>query len=94
MVRSGKCWAKLSGPYRGSEQDPPYDDMTPYVQALIAARPDRIIWGTDWPHPALDRKMPNDGDLFDMLAVWEPEDARRRAILVDNPERLFGFDPV
>jgi predicted TIM-barrel fold metal-dependent hydrolase len=68
--------------------------MTPYAQALIAARPDRIIWGTDWPHPALDGKMPNDGDLFDMLAVWEPDEARRRAILVDNPERLFGFDPV
>ena len=94
MVRSGKCWAKLSGPYRGSEQDPPYNDMTPYAQALIAARSDRIIWGTDWPHPALDGQMPNDGDLFDMLAVWEPNEARRYAILVNNPERLFGFDPV
>lgn len=94
LVRSGKCWAKLSGPYRGSEQDPPYDDITPYAQALIAARPDRIIWGTDWPHPALEGPMPNDGDLFDMLAVWELDEARRRAILVDNPERLFGFDPV
>ena len=93
LVRSGKCWAKLSGPYRGSEEHPPYDDVAPYAQTLIAARPDRIIWGTDWPHPALDGPMPNDGDLFDLLAVWEPDEARRRAILVDNPERLFGFDP-
>ena len=93
LLRSGKCWAKLSGPYRGSEQGPPYNDMTPYAQALIATRPDRIIWGTDWPHPALEGPMPNDGDLFDLLALWEPDENRRRAILVTNPERLFGFDP-
>jgi len=86
------CWAKLSSWYRLSDQGPPYDDMTPLAEALIAARCDRIIWGSNWPHPILwDYPMPNDGDLLDQLMRWAGDDATRQHILVDNPARLYGF---
>jgi predicted TIM-barrel fold metal-dependent hydrolase len=86
-------WAKLASWYRLSDQGAPYDDMTPMATALIAARPDRIIWGSNWPHPILwDRPMPNDGDLLDQFMGWAGDAATRRQILVDNPARLYGFD--
>jgi predicted TIM-barrel fold metal-dependent hydrolase len=86
-------WAKLSSWYRLSDQGPPYDDMTPLAEALIAARSDRIIWGSNWPHPILwDHPMPNDGDLFDQFMRWAGDDATRQRILVDNPAVLYGFD--
>ena len=73
---------------------PPYDDMTPIARTMIAARPDRVIWGTNWPHPILwDHLMPNDGDLFNQLMEWAEDDATRHQILVDNPAALSGFDP-
>lgn len=86
-------WAKLSSWYRLSDQGPPYDDMTPLARALIEARPDRIVWGTNWPHPILwDIPMPNDGDLLDQFMGWCGDEATRKTILVDNPARLYGFD--
>lgn len=86
------CWAKLSSWYRLSDSGPPYDDMTPLARALIAARPDRIIWGTNFPHPILwDHPMPNDADLFDQFMDWCGDDATRSQILVDNPAQLYGF---
>jgi predicted TIM-barrel fold metal-dependent hydrolase len=91
LLRSGRGWAKLSAPYRTSRQEPPYDDMTPFAQALVAAAPDRLVWGSDWPHVLLDATMPNDGDLVDQLAVWVPDTDVRRRILVDNAEGLYGF---
>jgi predicted TIM-barrel fold metal-dependent hydrolase len=91
LLQSGRGWAKLSAPYRTSLEEPPYADMTPFARALVAAAPDRLVWGSDWPHVLLDKTMPNDGDLVDQLAVWAPDDAVRRRILVDNPERLYGF---
>jgi predicted TIM-barrel fold metal-dependent hydrolase len=91
LLQSGRGWAKLSAPYRTSMQDSPYVDMTPFAQALIAAAPDRLVWGTDWPHVTLDTPMPNDGDLLDILAVWAPDPVIRAKILVANPAALYGF---
>jgi 2-pyrone-4,6-dicarboxylate lactonase len=88
----GRCWVKLTGPYRiTAEPQAPYPDVTPFARALVAARPDRIVWGTDWPHPICKIAMPNDADLFDPLLDWVPDAAQRRAVLVDNPARLYGF---
>lgn len=91
LLKSGRGWSKLSAPYRTSLQAPPYADITPFAQALVAAVPDRLVWGTDWPHVMLDAAMPNDGDFADLLAVWVTDEAVRRRILVDNPARLYGF---
>ena len=92
LLKSGRGWAKLSAPYRTSLQAPPYDDITPFAQALVEAAPDRLVWGSDWPHVLLETEMPNDGDLVDQMAVWVPDEAVRKRILVDNAERLYGFE--
>jgi 2-pyrone-4,6-dicarboxylate lactonase len=85
-------WAKLSSWYRLSDAGPPYDDMTPLARGLIEARPDRIIWGSNWPHPILwEGVMPNDGTLLDQFMDWAGDEATRKQILVDNPARLYGF---
>ncbi|MCR9070911.1 MAG: amidohydrolase family protein [Alphaproteobacteria bacterium] len=92
LLRRGRAWAKLSGAYRSTaRRHPPYDDVVPIARALAETAPDRCVWGTDWPHPFVQIPMPNDGDLMDELAVWVPDAARRKAILVDNPARLYGF---
>jgi predicted TIM-barrel fold metal-dependent hydrolase len=67
-----------------------FPDVTPYARALVAAAPDRCVWGTDWPHPNTE-VMPNDGDLADMLLDWIPDEATRRRVLTDNPARLYDF---
>jgi predicted TIM-barrel fold metal-dependent hydrolase len=92
LVGSGRAWVKLSGQYRITVAGPPYADVAPLARALIAANPERAVWGTDWPHPAHEGPMPNDGDLLDGLLEWAPDEALRRAILADNPARLYGFD--
>ena len=92
LLRSGRGWAKLSAPYRTSLLPPPYADLTPFAHALVAAAPDRLVWGSDWPHVLLETEMPNDGDLVDQLAVWAPDEAIRTRILVGNAERLYGFE--
>jgi 2-pyrone-4,6-dicarboxylate lactonase len=92
LLKSGRGWAKLSAPYRTSLTEPPYPDMTPFAHALLAAAPDRLVWGSDWPHVLLEKTMPDDGDLVDAIALWVPDDAVRRRILVDNAERLYGFE--
>ncbi len=86
------CWAKLSTWYRLSDQGPPYDDMTRPATALIEARPDRVIWGSNWPHPILwEGVVPNNGDLLDQFMGWAGNEATIRQILVDNPANLYGF---
>ena len=65
--------------------------MTPFAHALVQAAPDRLVWGSDWPHVLLDKTMPDDGDLVDQIAVWVPDETARKRILVDNPSRLYGF---
>lgn len=91
LMTDERCWVKISGAERlTADGAPPYDDVTPYAQALIAAAPDRILWGTDWPHPNV-RHMPDDGDLLDQLAAFAPDRVTRDRILVDNPARLYDF---
>ena len=86
-----RCWVKLSGAERlTAVGPPPYDDVVPFARALIAAAPDRVLWGTDWPHPNV-RHMPDDGDLVDLLAAFAPDEAVRHRILVENPARLYDF---
>lgn len=103
LVKSGKAYVKISGAYRASKLAPDYPDAAPLAQALIAANPERIVWGTDWPHP--DSSMQpgrkatdlaplyqiDDGRLFNQLPLWAPDAAIRKTILVDNPARLYGF---
>jgi 2-pyrone-4,6-dicarboxylate lactonase len=90
LARLGHVWFKLIGPYRISTQWPLYPDVAPLARALVAAAPERCLWGTDWPHPNT-AYMPNDGDLADALAEWLPDAETRRRVLVDNPTRLYGF---
>jgi 2-pyrone-4,6-dicarboxylate lactonase len=91
FLQGGRGWAKLSAPYRTSTQAPPYADIMPFAQALVAAAPDRLVWGSDWPHVMMDSVMPNDGDLCSLLAQWVPDAGLCKRILVDNPRRLYGF---
>ncbi len=91
LMADERAWVKVSGAERLTAGGaPPYDDVVPYAQALIATAPDRILWGTDWPHPNV-RHMPDDGDLVDALALFAPDEAVRNRILVDNPETLYDF---
>lgn len=95
LLADGRTWVKLSGSYRVSAQETlPYDDVRPLARALVSARSDRMVFGTDWPHPAVTRPMPNDGDLLDLLADWVPDEATRKRILCDNPAVLYDFPPV
>lgn len=93
LVRDG-AWVKLSGAYRLSGDEPPYIDTVPYAQRLIEAAPDRCVWGSDWPHVATWRTMPNVGTLLDTLGLWAPGAEQRKNILVSNPARLYSFGPV
>jgi predicted TIM-barrel fold metal-dependent hydrolase len=91
--KKGRGWVKLSGAYMDTKIGPPsYADSTKLAQAFAKAAPDRMIWGSDWPHPTekLENK-PDDAILFDLLAAWLPDDATRRLVLVDNPAALYGF---
>jgi predicted TIM-barrel fold metal-dependent hydrolase len=103
LVKTGKAYVKISGAYRASKLGPDYADAAPLARALIAANSDRIVWGTDWPHP--DSVTPpgrkttdvtplfqiDDGRLLNQLAVWAPDAAIRKKILVDNPAQLYRF---
>jgi predicted TIM-barrel fold metal-dependent hydrolase len=103
LVKSGKAYVKISGAYRASKLAPDYPDAAPLAKALIAANPDFIVWGTDWPHPnsvtpsgkQISDVTPlfqiDDGRLLNQLPVWAPDPAIRKKILVDNPARLYGF---
>jgi predicted TIM-barrel fold metal-dependent hydrolase len=100
LVRSGKAYVKISGAYRASDEAPDYPKVAALARALIAANPDRIVWGSDWPHPGPPWKLPtdvnqpfpvDDGRLLNLLAEWAPDPATRHKILVDNPARLYGF---
>lgn len=93
LLRSGRCWVKLSGGYRISAQEPPYRDVIPLVEALVRERPDRLLWGTDWPHVMVKTAMPNTTALLDLLLEWIPDEHIRKQVLVDNPQKLFGFRP-
>ncbi len=85
-------WVKISGSERISNSGPPFEDAVPFARALIGVAPDRVIWGTDWPHPNISGIMPNDGDLVDLLPRIIDDEQTRRKVLVINPARLFGFE--
>lgn len=100
LLRSGIAWVKISGAYRSSTQAPDYADCAPLARALIGANEDRIVWGSDWPHPnsaVSDASMVapfhtiDDGRLLNQLALWAPDAAQRQKILVGNPAQLYEF---
>lgn len=94
LMRDGKAWAKLTAPYRQTMREMPYPDVDPTVQILLEKAPDRLLWGSDWPHTFIKTGMPNDGDLFDLFVHWVPDAALRRKILVTNPAKLYDFPQV
>ena len=88
----GNTWMKISGANRVSETDlPPYDDVKPMAQALIEKAPNRIMWGTDWPHPNKYEVNPNDGDLVNAFGEWVSDGATRYKIMVETPEAFYRF---
>lgn len=93
LLDTDRCWVKLASLYRLSSEPYPHRDMLPMIHRVIAARPDRVIWGSNWPHPIHTGPMPNDGDLADLIPLWVPEEKARERMLVENPERLYGFSP-
>ena len=86
----GRCWVKLTGVYRMSVS-PGFKDADPLARALIDTAPDRVIWGSDYPHLSFADKV-GSVELFNLLGRWAPDAATRRKILVDNPARLFRFE--
>jgi D-galactarolactone isomerase len=93
MLDKGRAWVKLSGAYMDTNAGgPTYSDKLAVAQAYIKAAPERVVWGSDWPHPTeKPEHKPNDAALFDLLTAWAPDAAHRQRILVSNPERLYGF---
>ncbi|MGO9440406.1 MAG: amidohydrolase family protein [Terriglobales bacterium] len=94
LLRGGCCWVKLSGAYRISAKPQPYDDAVPFARALVETAADKLVFGTDWPHPSITVPMPQDASLLDLLPAWAPDEATRRLILVENPARLYDFPPA
>ncbi len=90
LTERNDCWVKLSSWYRLSDA-PYFEDMRPLVQALLDARPDRCVWGTNWPHPGLTERMPNDADLVDQLDSWLPNDSVRDGLYAANAAKLYRF---
>jgi 2-pyrone-4,6-dicarboxylate lactonase len=86
------AWVKVCGSERVSIGKRPFHDAIPYARALIETAPERILWGTDWPHPNISKDMPNDGELVDLLFEFADDPALRQKILVDNPALLYGFE--
>lgn len=94
LIDRGRTWVKLSGAYLNTAVGPPYPEATSIAREFVRAAPERLVWASDWPHPteAGDRK-PDDAVLFDLLAVWAPDQRTRRRILIENPEMLYDFVP-
>ena len=91
LLKSGRAWVKMTGPYRICDGDLPYADMRPLNDAVIAANPKRLIWGSDWPHVMVKKQMPHDADLCDLLGDWVSDPNLKKSILVDNPCMLYDF---
>jgi 2-pyrone-4,6-dicarboxylate lactonase len=82
-------WSKVTCPERLTVQGPPYDDVVPFMRTLVERFPDRVLWGTDWPHPNMTWIVPDDGELVDMIPRMATTPAAQRALLIDNPNRLY-----
>lgn len=92
LAERDDCWVKISSWYRLSDSGAPgNEDMRPLVQELLALRPDRCVWGTNWPHPGLSTGMPNDADLLDQLESWLPGESVREPLFSSNAARLYRF---
>lgn len=91
LLDTGRCYVKLASLYRLSAEPYPHRDMLPLIERVVARRPDRILWGTNWPHPICPVPMPNDGDIVDLAPLWLPDEAQRQMALVANPAALYGF---
>lgn len=94
LLDTDRCWIKLASLYRLSAEPYPHLDMLPMIARVVALRPDRIIWGSNWPHPICPVPMPNDGDLVDLISLWLPDETTQRLALVDNPAALYGFAAI
>lgn len=91
LMKLKNTWVKVCGSERVSTAGPPFTDAVPFARALVEAAPDRVLWGTDWPHPNIAKHMPNDGDLVDLVPLIAPNEVHRHKLLVENPARLYGF---
>jgi D-galactarolactone isomerase len=93
LIDKGRTWVNLSGAYLDTKVGAPsYADASKVAQAFVNAAPERLVWGSDWPHPTeASAHKPNDAVLFDLLSEWAPDERTRHRILVDNPEALYGF---
>lgn len=91
LMEDDRFWVKVSGCERASRQGPPYADAIPFARTLVERFGDRVLWGTDWPHPNFSGPIPDDGQLVDLIAEIAPSEKARHALLVDNPARLYGF---
>ena len=92
-IDTGRCWIKLS-PRPSKQETFPFSDVLPLVKQLVGRAPNRVLWGSDWPHPQYWRPMPSDSDLLDMMLDWVPDERTRNRIFVDNPIEAFGFPKV
>lgn len=92
LLETPRFWCKVSGSERISRQDPPYADAIPFARTIVERFGDRVVWGSDWPHPNFRAAPPDDGDLFDLLPRIAPTDAALRALMVDNPMKLYRFE--
>ena len=94
LLKQGNWWLMLSNGDRWSKTGYPWDDAVKYARAFIDTAPDRMIWGSDWPHPLVteDMEMKNDGDVLELLYRYASSEAIKHKILVDNPAKLFGFN--
>jgi 2-pyrone-4,6-dicarboxylate lactonase len=90
FLKNENAWVKVCGAERVSSNGPPFTDAVPFARALIEAAPERVLWGTDWPHPNV-KWMPDDAALVDLFPLMAPEPALQQKILVENPARLYGF---
>jgi D-galactarolactone isomerase len=92
LIDKGRAWIKLSGAYQDTKVGPPtYADSSAVARAYVRAAPERMVWGSDWPHPSEQQVKPDDALLFDLLVDWAADEAVRHRILVENPEALYGF---
>lgn len=91
LMDIGRTWIKLASLYRLSNMPYPHADMLPMIHEAVRRWPDRVIWGSNWPHPICDVPMPNDGDLVDLIPLWMPDPEVQQKVLVTNPAALYGF---
>jgi predicted TIM-barrel fold metal-dependent hydrolase len=92
LMRLDTCWVKVCGSERVSMAGPPFHDAIPFARALIEAAPDRVLWGTDWPHPNVGGQVPDDADLMSLVPLMAPDETLRQKLLVDNPASLYDFE--